>query len=266
MNINNRIKALRIQNHLTQQELGDAVQVSVVSIRCWESGTKSPSLRAIIALSEIFKVSTDFLLGVSAYNSNSETFPLSNREAALLRDYRILDYYGMQAVDSICSIEKNRVNSLNATASTFNTIKLRNETSGKYIPKYITPSAAGSSMPVEGEDFEMIPVDDNTPDDADFAVKIQGLSMYPYINDGATVFVKRDCELINGDVGIFAVDGAMYCKQYYIDNERNLTLASANPDYKHTNIFIGNEGFENLKCYGKVLLKQKVSLPDYLFN
>lgn len=266
MNINDRIKALRIQNNLTQQELGDAIQVSVVSIRCWETGTKNPSLHAIIALSKIFKVSTDFLLGVSAYNNDIKTLPLSNREAALLKNYRILDSYGMQAVDSICSIEKKRVISFNTKTNASNTIKLRNEVSAKYIPKYITPSAAGSSMPIEGEDFEMIPVDKNTPDGADFAVKIQGLSMYPYINDGDTVFVKRDCELTNGDVGIFAVDGAMYCKQYYIDNERNLILASANPKYKHTNIIIGNEGFENLTCYGKVLLNHKVSLPDYLFN
>lgn len=92
-------------------------------------------------------------------------------------------------------------------------------------------SAAGYSVPLDGDDFKMILVDENVPSDADSAVDIQGNSMYPYIQDGDTVYVKKDCELSIGDVGIFCVDGAMYCKQYYINEESNLTLVSGNPQF-----------------------------------
>ncbi len=51
---------------------------------------------------------------------------------------------------------------------------------------------------------------------ADFAVRIQGDSMEPYIHDESVVYVNRD-PLADGDVGIFCVDGAMLCKQYHRD-------------------------------------------------
>ena len=135
--------------------------------------------------------------------------------------------------------------------------------SERYIPHYFTPSAAGYSVPLDGEDFEMVLVDDNVPKEADFAVTIQGQSMLPYIHDGEIVYVKRSTELEIGDVGIFSVDGAMYCKQYYLDSERNLILVSANPEYKDANVFVSANSSSNVKCHGRVLLKHKIALPDY---
>ena len=121
----------------------------------------------------------------------------------------------------------------------------------RYIPRFISPSAAGYSTPLVGNDFEMILVDDNVPANADFAVGIQGNSMYPYIKDGDTVYIKKDCELSIGDVGIFYVDGSMY---------------SANPEFRHTNIYIGADSGSDVKCYGKVILEDSIELPDYLFE
>lgn len=89
--------------------------------------------------------------------------------------------------------------------------------------------------------------------------------MYPYIQDGDTVYVKKDCELSIGDVGIFCVDGAMYCKQYYIDKDKNLTIVSVNPRLRNTNIHIGADSEASVRCYGKVLLDCQIELPDYMF-
>ena len=47
-------------------------------------------------------------------------------------------------------------------------------------------------------------------------VRIQGDSMEPHIADGSIVYVARQ-PLQSGDVGIFCVDGDMFCKQYYKD-------------------------------------------------
>ena len=41
----------------------------------------------------------------------------------------------------------------------------------------------------------MILVDENVPDDADFAVGIQGNSMSPYIHDGDTVYVIKQASI-----------------------------------------------------------------------
>lgn len=58
----------------------------------------------------------------------------------------------------------------------------------------------------------------------------------------------------------------MYCKQYYIDEDRNLTLVSANPRLKNTNVYISADSEASVVCYGKVLLDCRIELPDYMFD
>ncbi len=60
-----RLKLLRKDNHLTQKELGLLVGVKQNTYTNWERGTREPDLLTVIKFSEIFNVSTDYLLGVS---------------------------------------------------------------------------------------------------------------------------------------------------------------------------------------------------------
>lgn len=264
MKIPDRIKGLRTKNKMTQKELSKELGVSVVTIQCWENGTKNPSMSAIVLLAKLFKISTDYLLGVT-HNENADISLLSSSEQKLLENYRILDKHGKKAVEAICGIEKSRV--LAERTRETDIIELKPDVKpSRYIPHFTTPAAAGISAPIEGDDYEMIPVDDSVPQGADFAVSIQGDSMYPFIHDGDIVYVKRDCELQIGDVGIFCVNGATYCKQYYIDDERNLTLLSANPDLQYTNVYVDTESDSSVVCYGKVLLDIKMTLPDYFIQ
>lgn len=180
----------------------------------------------------------------------------------------MLDRHGRKVVETVCLLEKSRVESETKVSNVTKPMVLleKEKSPSRYIPRYSTPSAAGYSVPLDGDDFEMILVDDTVPADADFAVGIQGNSMSPYIHDGDTVYVKKDCDLSVGDVGIFCVDGAMYCKQYYIDDNKNLILVSANPRLRHTNVFVDADSASEVRCYGRVLLDFKVNLPDYLFD
>lgn len=266
MELGKRIQSLRIKCNMTQKELGELINVSVVSIGGWENGTRKPSAEAIVALAKSFNVSTDYLLGV-IINPEKDSLLLSQQEKTLLSNYRLLDKHGRKAVDTICVIEKSRVET-EGGESRIKKVSLSSvsKSSARYIPRYTTPSAAGSSVPLDGDDFEMILVDESVPSDADFAVGIQGNSMYPYIHDGDTVYVKKSTELSIGDVGIFCVDGAMYCKQYYLDEERNLILLSANPRLKHTNVYVGADSGTDVRCYGKVLLDCHIDLPDYIYE
>ncbi len=81
-----------------------------------------------------------------------------------------------------------------------------------FIREYVTPAAAGCASPAEGEDYVLVPRGDDVPKTADFAVRIAGDSMEPYIRDGDRVYVSRMAELADGDVGIFFADGDMKCK------------------------------------------------------
>lgn len=264
MEFNERLKSLRAQASLTQKQLGEIIGVSVMAIRNWESGTKQPSMQAIIALSSALHTSSDIILGIKPDTLLAQS-PVSRAEAALLSNYRLLDKHGKKAVETICALEKSRVD---AAPKHENVIDFREAASrpARYIPKYTTPSAAGYSVPLDGDDFEMILVNDDVPYAADFAVRIQGDSMAPYINDGDTVYVKKTCDLDVGDVGIFSVDGAMYCKLYYIDEHRNLTLVSANPELKRSNVYVSAESGSEVMCCGKVLLDKPVPFPDYFLE
>lgn len=58
-----RLKALRKEANLTQQELADKVGTNRVNITKWETGRTEPSLDNVVKLANILNISTDYLLG-----------------------------------------------------------------------------------------------------------------------------------------------------------------------------------------------------------
>jgi len=58
-----RLKQLRIEKNLSQQNLADLIGASKSLISCYESGKRNPSLENIISFIQIFGVSSDYLLG-----------------------------------------------------------------------------------------------------------------------------------------------------------------------------------------------------------
>lgn len=131
------------------------------------------------------------------------------------------------------------------------------------IKHYIVPAAAGYASPIEGEDYELIELPPDAPADADFTLTIQGDSMEPYIRDGQTVYVKRDVPLHEFDVGIFFVDGDVFCKQWCTDYTGTLHLLSANELRQDANITISRDSGRSCVCFGKVLLGRKLPKPVY---
>lgn len=62
MNIADRIQSLRKQKGMSQIELADAIGVSRQAVSKWESEQTIPDLDKIVAMSEIFGTTTDYLL------------------------------------------------------------------------------------------------------------------------------------------------------------------------------------------------------------
>jgi len=132
----------------------------------------------------------------------------------------------------------------------------------EYIREYVTPAAAGYASPAEGEDYVMVPREASVPREADFAVRISGDSMEPFIEDGQRVYVSRTNELVPGDVGIFFADGDMKCKQYSEDNYGNIYLFSLNRARSDADMTILASSGVTVFCFGKVLLKKRPPLPQ----
>lgn len=62
MTIADRIQHLRKAKGMSQEELADQIGVSRQAVSKWESGQTSPDLEKIILLSDLFDVTTDYLL------------------------------------------------------------------------------------------------------------------------------------------------------------------------------------------------------------
>lgn len=78
-----RIKNLREKMGLTQSELAKRLYLTRASVNGWEMGLSSPSTSTIVELSNLFHVSTDYLLGLDE-KAYIRTDGLSEKEIGVL--------------------------------------------------------------------------------------------------------------------------------------------------------------------------------------
>lgn len=71
-NIGNRIKQLRKEHGLTQQELADKFNLAKSSIASYEGGTRMPNYEMLINMSTYFNCSMDYLMGLTSVKSSKE--------------------------------------------------------------------------------------------------------------------------------------------------------------------------------------------------
>lgn len=64
--LNENIKLLRVQHHLSQVDVAKRLSVSKQCVSNWENDNVLPSIDMLGKLADLFGVSTDFLLGRSS--------------------------------------------------------------------------------------------------------------------------------------------------------------------------------------------------------
>lgn len=57
------IKELRLEERISQRELGNRLNVCNQTVSFWESGQREPDLDTLLKIADYFQVSTDYLLG-----------------------------------------------------------------------------------------------------------------------------------------------------------------------------------------------------------
>lgn len=73
MEFSEKLLKLRKAKDLTQEELAEKLNISRQSVSKWESGQAVPELDKIVALSDIFDVTTDYLLKSSEIEEMPDT-------------------------------------------------------------------------------------------------------------------------------------------------------------------------------------------------
>ena len=93
MLLGKRIKELRAEKNLTQEELGRLINITKVSICCYENGTRIPTLETMVALADIFEVSLDNLLGreIEVVAKKRRT-RMSKEEVEFIKEIRNMGY------------------------------------------------------------------------------------------------------------------------------------------------------------------------------
>lgn len=89
--IADRIKYLRNRSNLSQADLAKRLGITRSSINAWEMGISIPSTQMIIQLSNLFHVSTDYLLEKDKNCNFIDISALSTEELHIL--YSVLHYF-----------------------------------------------------------------------------------------------------------------------------------------------------------------------------
>ena len=63
MNIADRLKQLRTDKNMTQQQLADVLGINQGMLSRWESGATAPSLKLRRSIADYFKMSVDEIFG-----------------------------------------------------------------------------------------------------------------------------------------------------------------------------------------------------------
>lgn len=252
MNIGDRIKHLREQKGLTLEELGSLCNTTKQTVYKYENSivTNIP-LDRLALIAKALDVTQAYLMG---WEDDATTISTPATPSVVDSIYNSLNELGkteyIRYGRYLAGIDEYRAE--NSAPQV------------KYIRHYLTSAAAGYAAPVEGEDYEMVVRSASVPAKADFSIDISGDSMEPYIKDGQTVYVQRGADLKELDVGIFYVDGDVFCKQWFQGYDGSLYLLSANPKRADDNITVSRDAGRSCVCFGKVLLGKKLPRPVYI--
>lgn len=104
MNFAQRLKDLRIKSELNQTQLAQKLNLRSSAISKYEKGLTQPGIDTLVLLSQIFKVSLDYLVGNSDIENPYAIEQLSPIEANLIVRYRKLGFEDKIRIDERMTI------------------------------------------------------------------------------------------------------------------------------------------------------------------
>ena len=233
-NIGERLKQARLEKGLTQAQLAEMIGVAKTTLTGYEKGGREPDLYKIEALSKALDISADELIMGDKTTSVSIN---ANWSDPLISAYASAIRPTQEAACAVLGIPHVKPDPF-----------YKPEVATCDMLVYTFPAAAGIPLSAE-DDYERVEFPcSEVPTGADFGVRIRGDSMQPTISDDTIVFVRKQPEMQNGQIGIFMLDDGALCKRFYNRGGR-IILQSDNPKYK--DIEVGEN--ERLFIVGKVL-------------
>lgn len=275
-----RLKELRKEANISQQDLSKIIGVSKSSINMYERGEREPGLETVKAFAEYFDVQADYILGKSDdKRSVRDGIKYSRMVIDMLETYRkshgltreqmetYLDWAGMyekiesrrilMSEDWLCNIE-NMLKVLDDPVSYVSeAIRIDGirPIARKRLPM-LGNVACGEPTFAEEEHDAYVDADGGV--DADFCLVAKGDSMInARIFDGDILFVKQQESVDDGEIAVVLIEDETTVKRVYYDRENNvITLVPENP--MHRPMRFEGARLEQIRILGKVVSGQYI--------
>ena len=220
----------RKDKKMSQIELADklrnyGVSISNAAVSAWEKDISIPNAHQFLALCKILGI-TDIYNTFIGFNPDDAMARLNDEGKA-----KVLEYIGLLLLSE--QFQKKE-----ATIIPFR----------RKIKWSLLASSAGTGEFLDDENFEIIEVGEEVPEEADFGLALNGDSMEPRYHDNQAVWVQQTNSLSNGEIGIFYLDGMTYCKQLK-DDKDGVYLVSLNRKYEPIKVTSDS----SFRIFGRVL-------------
>ena len=230
MNYSDTFARLRKKSGLTQPDVAEYISKFSVKpcsfkiVSHWEKGYSLPTVDQFLLLCELYEVK-NIQKTFRGIETEFQGFIHLND----LGKNRVEEYISLLVGNPLFSVVDNNSGE---------------ERIRRLIKLYDAPVAAGTGLFLDSDEFIDFEVDDTVPNEADFAVRVSGDSMFPRFVDTQIVFIKEQDTLDPGEIGIFAVNGDAYIKK--LGNGELLSLNSAySPIKLHE--------YDSISVFGKVI-------------
>ena len=247
MNFLERLDALMAAQHLNKSTLSQLSGVPYTTIDgLYKKGYENAKLTTLRKLAGALGVSLNDLVGESGGKSDAQ---LSPEALTVAKNYDCLPQSGRRLITVM--IDELRREDRAAQRRT-------EKPPQRIIPLLGNSFAAGPGEPDFGNLWEDYEVPDDSP--AEFAIRITGDSMEPYLPDGSIALCRKSLPR-DGEVGAFLIDGEYLCKQMCFDVTGTLHLFSLNRERRDMDRHIPRDEIDRqIMCFGTVILR-RLSLP-----
>lgn len=231
-----RLKELRTEAKLTQQDLADTIKVSKSTISMYENGKRLPEYETLEAIADYFNVDMDYLTGKSDYEDlHSHAMKMTIRK----RDGTVLPYR-REKISAI--IEKAFSDLYKYPDIEEPDLKLTPATDYVNIPVF---GAIACGEPIEAFnevlDYTTIPASWLKGGQEYFCLTAAGDSMEPLISEGDIAVIRKQPDCENGQICAVFVNGYDATLKKVYKTGRIITLQPVNPAREPQSFEIGGD-------------------------
>ncbi|MGK9316145.1 helix-turn-helix domain-containing protein [Melissococcus plutonius] len=224
------------QKDISDEKLANLIGVNRTTITRWRLGERSPKMEKLSEIAQFFNVDPRIFVGETPMTDITTIYNQLNDK----RQTKTYNYAEQQLNEQKQEQQSNIIPFNNSS----NDDQLTSFDWCGYV-------SAGTGEFLDGNERKSIiqlPKSD-IPQNADFAVTVNGDSMKPVFKNHETIFVEKTTDLSSGSIGIIVVEGEAFVKKIYIHDDC-ITLVSLNPTYKDKVI----KNAQSIKVIGRVIL------------